>query len=543
MTTTWTIAIDWDRNGNYGNTYDDVTSHVISANWFLGMRQAYQEIADNSTLTLVLDNTDKRYSPENSGSPLHGQVVPFRPIRIQSNNDSEVRTHWQGWVESIQPAVNQYGKRVVQMVATGSMQFLKAAETNIELQENKRTDEIIASLVREVVFPPSLARAWVLERVGNSELGETTGMGEYVSGTTFLANTSGFLWPDPEDEDDSLYWGRVTLQMAGDNWVRQGGLSNVKKDSFNVYQAINDVVAAEHGKFVFDREGKAYFWNRHHLLKDPVVVATFDDSMTEMAYTYAGLEHVKNEVIVVSHPRTITDSDQEVLWELGDAVIRVDAGETREVYVKYKDEGDSRVGAKDVTVGDLEFDRGTASATVEANANGANLIFENSGNEVAVITKCVVRGRKITDFGEMEAKAIDNASIVDYGRRTLRINLPSIDDLEQAQYIADFERDRRGQPWGAVNALTVLSHGKNGGGHHVQQLDLTLGDLINIQETQTGHDREHYIIGETHELSQGATFWKTTWYLEVAPEEYPWKLPPEEAEDGYRLNVDTRLAY
>ena len=107
-----------------------------------------------------------------------------------------------------------------------------------------------------MVFPASTARAWVLGRVGNSELGETTEMGEYVSGSTFLADTSGLVWPDPENEDDSLYWGRVTLQMAGDNWVRQGGLLNVKKDSFNVYQAINDVVAAEHGSLSLRPRGQ-----------------------------------------------------------------------------------------------------------------------------------------------------------------------------------------------------------------------------------------------------------------------------------------------
>ena len=72
MPTTWTIAIDWDRNGNYSDTYDDVTARVISANWFLGMRKPYQNMADNSMLTLVLNNEDKRYSPEYSGSPLDG---------------------------------------------------------------------------------------------------------------------------------------------------------------------------------------------------------------------------------------------------------------------------------------------------------------------------------------------------------------------------------------------------------------------------------------------------------------------------------------
>lgn len=28
--TTWTVAIDWDRNDNYSGTYDDVTNNCIS---------------------------------------------------------------------------------------------------------------------------------------------------------------------------------------------------------------------------------------------------------------------------------------------------------------------------------------------------------------------------------------------------------------------------------------------------------------------------------------------------------------------------------
>src|SRR5690606_24761315 len=237
-----------------------------------------------------------------------GKVVPFRTVRIQSDDGSEVRTHWQGWVEGIQPAVNQHGERMAQIVATGPMQFLKATETHIELQENKRSDEIVAVLVGEVVFPPSLAGAWVLERVGNSELGEPQESSEGPtvpgSGTTILADTSGYFAPDPENEADSLDWGRVTLKMASDKWVRQGELSTVKKASFNVNQAIADVTAAEHGKFVCDREGKASLWNRHYLFQDTTATATFADSMSEMTYTYAGLEDVKNEVIVICHPRT-----------------------------------------------------------------------------------------------------------------------------------------------------------------------------------------------------------------------------------------------
>jgi hypothetical protein len=58
MTTTWTIAIDWERNGNFSNTYDDVTDRVISATWFLGMHNPYQDVADNATLTPMLSHED-----------------------------------------------------------------------------------------------------------------------------------------------------------------------------------------------------------------------------------------------------------------------------------------------------------------------------------------------------------------------------------------------------------------------------------------------------------------------------------------------------
>jgi hypothetical protein len=516
MTTTWTIAIDWNRDGDYGDSYEDVTSRVVSTKWFLGQRKPWQDTADNSLLELALDNSDKQYSPENSSSPLwdgsvtppRSKVQPFRPVRIQSNDGTTTRTHWVGWIEKIEPEVGRYGKRLIKIAATGVMQFYKAAETKLPLQENKRTDEIIAELIKEVVIPPSLNRAWVLDRVGNSELGTTT----------YLADTSAYSVLDT---------GALTVGMAGDNWVRQGGYSDVQQDSYDVYRAIGEITAAEHGKFLFDREGKALFWNRHHLLQGATAAATFDDTMTEMGYTYAEIDECKNEIIAVCHPRKIGATATDVLWDLGDAIIRVEPGKTREIFVKYEDESKNRIGGRDVTVSDVEFDAGTATVSIEAKANGAELKFTNSGTAAAIVKKCKVKGRKITDSGEMEAKAIDSSSHIDYGRRTLRLNLPSIDSLESAQYIADFERDRRGQPRGTVTSVTVASHGKNGGGQHAHQLARTLGDLITIRETQTGHDKNYYIVGEAHELTNSATLWKTTWYLEPAPASYPWKLGVE----------------
>src|SRR5450432_1977754 len=105
MTTTWTIAVDWSRDGSYTDTNDDVSNYVVSAEWVLGMQRPYQDCADNSMLKLVLNNADKRFSPENGAGVLAGKILPYRPVRIQSNVGTTTRTHWVGWIDSIQPSV------------------------------------------------------------------------------------------------------------------------------------------------------------------------------------------------------------------------------------------------------------------------------------------------------------------------------------------------------------------------------------------------------------------------------------------------------
>lgn len=48
MATTWTIGIDWNRDGDFTDSNEDVTSWVIDACWSLGMQKPYQDVADNS---------------------------------------------------------------------------------------------------------------------------------------------------------------------------------------------------------------------------------------------------------------------------------------------------------------------------------------------------------------------------------------------------------------------------------------------------------------------------------------------------------------
>jgi len=499
--------------GNATDLYENVTDRTRMVDWFLGMKQAYQMSADDGVLHLTLSNADKRYSPENSGSPLTGTLVPYRQVQVQSDDGTPVRTQWVGWVEKIQPTVNQYGERTAMITAAGPAQFFAAAETSLTLQENQATHSIIQQLIEEVVIPPGFVGAWFVGRTGSSEIGQST----------FLANTSAYSNLYDAVDNPNGEQGRITLALAADNWVRQGGMSDEAQDTFNVYRAIRDVVAAERGKFFFDRAGKAMFWNRHHLLDEQSADVTLNDDMQDLEYTYAGLEVFKNEIKVTCHPRTIGTSSDEVLWTL-ESELRIPPGDERTISVKYRDGSDNRIGAKNVTVDGVTFRKGTATVTLDARANGAQLTLSNSGSKAAIMTACQVKGQKITDYGRMEATAIDQDSIVDYGRRTMNLNLPSVDNLDDAEQIAEFEVQRRGEPRGMVGSVVLKSHGVDGGGQHAHQLARSIGDLVAIQETQTAHNKNYYLVGESHKLTDGAKLLETTWYLEPAPESFPWKL-------------------
>ena len=153
MTTRWTFGIDWDRDGSYM----DETVRVLSAKWNLGLQQAYMDVGNDAKLSLLMRNEDKRFTPENRAGSLYGKLVPLRPVKIESNDGTTTRRHFSGWIQSILPAVNQYGERVSAIQVAGAMQFLKATETKIELQENQRSDQIIDALIQEVIFPLALA--------------------------------------------------------------------------------------------------------------------------------------------------------------------------------------------------------------------------------------------------------------------------------------------------------------------------------------------------------------------------------------------------
>jgi hypothetical protein len=84
------LAGSWSRSGDYTGPLEDVSGSVakepaVVASWGRAEPRATSDAAA-SRLTFKLLNHQRRYSPENTGSPLYGQVVTGTPFRLSVND-------------------------------------------------------------------------------------------------------------------------------------------------------------------------------------------------------------------------------------------------------------------------------------------------------------------------------------------------------------------------------------------------------------------------------------------------------------------------
>lgn len=81
---TWRVEVDWENNG----TYEDIIADIIGEISFISGLRSYEQICDEDTLSFVVDNSDREYSPEYSSGSLYGDLEPGRKIRITHTNET-----------------------------------------------------------------------------------------------------------------------------------------------------------------------------------------------------------------------------------------------------------------------------------------------------------------------------------------------------------------------------------------------------------------------------------------------------------------------
>ena len=504
---TWTLSI---RDIVTTGVYTDVSAYMLSAEWTIGFGGEYEPMAAQSTLTVTLNNSDRRFSPENTSGTYTGKLLPGILIKLTSTDpaDSTVRTMFVGWIDSWSPTA---GTTPDQTVVTAEAWNSRASlqEVSIPIMENTTYDAVLDKILSTSILYPPGASAWILGEIGQSELGQTTELGAISTFSNFESGISTFVW-------------------AGDNW----------SESTSIYGAAADTCGREYGRMWQARDGVLNSINRHKLISDKTVDFHVDNTMSQMLYQYGASEDIANKVVVRAQTRRETAS--QVVAGL-QYPVSIGASSTVDVVyvIESQDSGVSLAVKSPLTpVATTDFlvnaNADGSGTNLTGNVTGAIIADESFATRVTVrytnsgaagyITFGQVRGTKLDSFAVVESVTQDADSIRDYGKRQLTWGY-QMDSIETAEAIGDFILRERKDPRGRVKSLSLKPN--TSAALLTAALSRSIFDRITVTETQTAlANSPYFIIRESHRIE---------------PQDYDvvWTLEASSATDYWVLGTNT----
>jgi hypothetical protein len=492
MPITYTVEIDFDDSGLFTDPGEDITADVIGAWWRLGMEHPYASVAAPIAARVTLRNLSRDYSPETGVRALQ----PGKSIRIRSDDGSTLRTHFTGMIDYVQPQAGDQGERTAVIYARGPEPELGSHHITLSAQVEVTADRIVnAALDATPLRRPSLKQRFILDTVNHMELGTNT----------YLPNDA---------LARSLDVGKSTFAYVADTWA----------DGIPALDAIRQIAESERGRFFIDRLGQAIFLNRHYTLLATTPVATFEDNMVSLAYTYG--QDVVNSVEVTITPRSIGAANS-VLWTLENPQ-RILPGEEgiRRLTTQFRDSNDRPIGALavieplpgfDYTVNTAQDGTGTdVTAQVKlrlypSGSSGDLEVHNRTRNPAYLLAGARIRGTPINQGDPVTVTFVDATSQTFYGDSRIAFTLSALTSIEEADQLARYEVARRKTAHGTVSTLSLDALHQP-----IHALDRTLFDGITVHESQTNHSADYFIVGETHELDLGGARHRVSWLLESA---------------------------
>lgn len=489
MTTTYHILIDRVDNGAlslYSN--DDIRSDVLHVEWHIGMNAPYQAVAPPAEATITLRNRDGAYSPEQT------TIRPGQRVEIRSDDGSTIRMHFVGMVHFIEVDGGTQGKQQARIHARGMMQQLTEQSVRVEPRVTATAGTVLEDIFQQADFRyRGLNGFCVIDRETHNLIDSTVIFGDDTPPRSFQT-------------------GKTDFTYAGDIW----------REDVPVSTAIRHLTEAEGGRFFVNRDGQYTFFDRHHLTQS-TVRGTFSDNMDDLTYSYG--ESILNRVDVEILPRNI-GLPNTILWQLENPVhimrgtsLQIVAPYTTgtgfpagavevlpmEPYVHYRMTWVEDPTSPDATGrADVRFVEVGAAATVIEILNRSTLGFW--------IQEMELRGTPVSVDKPYHITRRDTLSITEYGVRRQFVSVPVLSDTVEAAALGDTMLLHQREARGRVRTIELSTHTQP---DPVRTYNLF--DLIQVEDSQTGHSALYHIIGQTHTIDQGGTRHRVRWLLEPSP--------------------------
>ena len=418
---TYRLEVDWDNNGEWGDVPFPMSfpidwsaggliasDRVRSISCTRGRDRASQLTGRSKAgnLKALLDNRSGDYSSFNTSSPLYGQILPGKPVRLSATSAAQSKVViWQGYLRRITPVAHTGGDSTAILEAVGPLGQVNLDQVAVPMVTSQRTDQVIDDIL------------------------DAAGWG---TGSTYR----------------SLDEGKTTITRY---WA----------DQTYTVTAMQEIESTEGG---FLREGKAgqiIFDNRQHRLSGAAVTsqATFSDQAgATLPYTRLvqddSLPNVFN--IFEADVTTYTTGAVAVLWtlsETGASSPAIAAGVSRTFVARYPTSGSGQnakgVGTWTTTAATTDMTASAAAGSgteltgdigisVSKNSETMDITLTNNGSVIAYITKLQARGTPITEDNPVTIKAENTASQTAFGKRTWPSKTKYIPTSQEAQDWADF---------------------------------------------------------------------------------------------------------
>jgi len=478
------VAVDWAGNGNFTDSGDDVTTRTLDRDTVtvaVGRDQvrAFSPAAPGQA-AFSLNNISKDYSPDNASSPLAGNVVSGRPVRIQAAQDATTYVLYRGYTDEHTVLPNR-ADRSVALTCTDALSRFSQVTLSTALLFSARTGAVISA---------------ILDGIG------WTGGRDLDQGATIIR-----------------YW-----------W----------EEGTDAQAALAKVLAAEGPPALayVDTGGGFVFRDRHHRLRNAASVtsqATFTNGATEPKYSEPssyddGSRDIVNTIVLNLPERKPSPANPSVVWE--DAAQPLTVPLTEDPTIAWKTTDNIQVPAGGTTtvlvvaadpftdaqvpVAGTHFTQlsGTTTAALSRTSGQSTTITLTDGGGGSVIGSLILRARPVTEGRVYQVSAADSASVTAYGTR----GLPAGTDMSWCS----------AQDAAAVTSLILTQYAarrpivtipvRNANSTRLtQMLARDISDRVTVTDTQTGMNADCFIENIKYTMSEGGRFMETQFGCEKAP--------------------------
>lgn len=446
------IYIDWDNDGSVAagapTAGEDVSNEVLGlrtpVGWSLG-RDTARSLGqiEPGEATMELNNRDRIFSPDNSLSPLFGNLGPGKPVMISSSHLGVTRNLFWGYIDDYKIDPFREKKSVTISAIDAVAKFADALITT-EVYQGITTGQAIGLLLDSIGWPTAL-----------------------------------------RDIDN----GATTIRYF---WVDEGGfLDNLKS-----------LLASEGGPALANVDpatGNFVFRDRHHRFIDSASItsqATFTGSESEPSYCEPveydiGFRDLVNSVSFEVNERM--PDVEAVIWNTED-VITVASGEVITLQAKADE---PFILAQTPTV-DVDYTLVSGDVTVSIDrTSGQSVNVTIVAATTSYIQNMAVRATPIPVARTYTITAKSQVSIDKYGEQSWSDQDPEWSGRHDAQAIANVIVAQRSE------RLPIFTFTVNNGNdvRKTQQLTRKLSDRITIVEPETGTNHDHYIEQIEHDIS------------------------------------------